>query len=96
MTMNLQPLRDLLIVEKIQEETQKIQSGIILPGSTDNMVLIKIKVLAVGPKVEDLKVGDIVYAENILEPLYKGNKNVGLMNQKYIHCIIKENDKPNN
>lgn len=84
--MKLHPRNDLLIVEKIAEE-EKSKSGIILPGDNTDLILIKVKVLAVGPKVEDMHIGDIVYAENIVQPLYKNNNKIGLLNQKYIHCI---------
>lgn len=86
MIAKFKPRNDLLLVEKVKIE-QKNESGIIIPNDTRSTVLTCFKVLAVGPLVTDLKENDIVWGEDLIEPIYKSNMETGLINQKYIHCI---------
>lgn len=85
------PRHDIVFVEKI-EENEHAATGIILPGKGETVTFIKLKVVALGPAVEDLKVGDIVYAEDMVQPILKSEKNKGLIIEKYIHCKVIEND----
>lgn len=54
--MNIRPLKDNLVVERIETEL-KSSSGIILTSSDE---ADRAKVLAIGPEVTDVKVGDEV------------------------------------
>jgi len=56
--MNLQPLADRIVLEQLDSE-EKTASGIILPDSAQEKPS-EGKVLAVGPDVKEVKVGDRV------------------------------------
>ena len=89
MTMTYKPRNDIVIVQKVEEKfEEKKVGGIILPDQDKGSMFIKLKVLAVGPKVEGLSEGDIVLADNMMEPINKSETNVGLILEKYIRCII--------
>ena len=79
------PRNDLVLVEKIVEE--KSVSGIVLPTDQGYTALSKFRVLSVGPQVSDLKLGDIILAEDASQEVDKVNKNIRIINQKYIHLI---------
>jgi len=55
-TMNIKPLHDKVLIERI-ENVKETASGIILKHSEDPD---KAKVLAVGPDVTEVQVGDVV------------------------------------
>ncbi len=61
--MNYKVRNDFLLVENLEstEEPKESTSGIILPNSSKSSVFWRLKVLGVGTKITDVKVGDIVY-----------------------------------
>ena len=60
--MKIIPRKQVLLVE-IMQEKDPVKNGIILPrADTTNFDMVK--VLAIGPEVEDIKVGDICYAHH--------------------------------
>lgn len=72
------PLRDLVLVEKVEEEK------VILMPEQSGSHFVKLKVLAVGPEVKELlKLGEIVWAENLLEQIAPG-QNQYLILSKYL------------
>lgn len=61
--MNFQPLGDRVLV-KVQEPETKTASGIIIPDNASQEKPTQAKVVAVGPEVEHVSVGDsVVYAK---------------------------------
>ena len=60
--MNIQPLKDRVLVAENKDE-QKTDSGIILDGATSTRNSKTGTVLALGPDVTDVKVGDVIYLE---------------------------------
>lgn len=75
---------DLLLVEEV-EETEK---GVIIhiPSNARLSNFIKLKVIAVGPRVEDIKEGDIVIAEKMLQSMDPISKFF-LIREEYVHLI---------
>lgn len=55
----MRPLHDFLLVKEKKEETT--ESGLIIPESAKMESLVEAEVVDVGPDVEDLKAGDLVY-----------------------------------
>jgi co-chaperonin GroES (HSP10) len=67
--MNIRPLKDNLVVERVEKEL-KSESGIILTSSDE---ADRAKVIAVGPEVTDVKVGDEVLLNWQKCPAINGN-----------------------
>lgn len=70
--MNIRPLRDTLIIKRLEKD-MKTASGIVLQSSDE---ADQAKVLAIGPLVEEVKLGDIILANwnkasKIQNSLYK-------------------------
>lgn len=80
--MNLQPLTDRVVLEQIESE-EKTSSGIILPDSAKEKPE-QAKVVAIGPDVKGIKVGEIV-----LYTKY-GPNEVKVDGKEYL--IVKEED----
>lgn len=81
------PVRDLVLVEKIEEE-----KSIIMPENSGTH-FIRLKVLSVGREVDaTIKTDRIIWAENLLERIKPG-ENKYLILAKYIVCIEEENGK---
>lgn len=60
--MNIIPLKDRILVAENNSET-KTESGIILEGATSVRESKRATVLAIGPDVKDVKVGDVILLE---------------------------------
>lgn len=89
--MKYKPLRDLVLVKKI-EETESA-GGIILPEKK-SIRWVRLEVLSVGPDVKEyISSGLIVLAEAMVEPVEKGS-GIGLILSQYIVAI--EYDEPRN
>lgn len=74
--MNLTPLRNNVIVEKLEKELTT-SSGIILKSSDE---ADKAKVVAIGPEVNDVEVGNVLLinwnkATKLMDNLYQINVN---------------------
>lgn len=82
----MKPRHELCLVER-QTITSNTTSGIYIPND-GSAILQKFKIIAVGPKVEDLKIGDLVLAEDAMQQIDKISLNKGLLHQKYIHLIL--------
>lgn len=80
------PRGDILIVEKM-EKVQKKVGGIYLPENDWETLLATFKVLAVGPNVKDIEVGNVILAEDAFSAIDKTEPNIGMLNQKFIHLI---------
>lgn len=77
------PFRDLLLVRKIEEKS--IGSVILADGIGKRFA--KLEVLEVGPDVkENIVSGDIVFVENMFEPINPLDKNIGLILSQYVMC----------
>lgn len=86
--MKYEPRNDLVLVERLDADDFSVsESGLMLPNNQSGQVLIRLKVLAIGSKVEDLQVGDIVQAESMFEKISVTGEKIGLVNEKYIHVI---------
>lgn len=86
--MNVKPLKDLVLIEPFEPE-KVTQSGIIIPDSSQQQPN-QATVVAVGPKVEEIKVGDHVfypksYQMNELDN--EGKKQI-LLKEEIILAII--------
>jgi co-chaperonin GroES (HSP10) len=88
MRYNYIPRNNLVMVEKTKVEEVN-HSGIIMAESSRGDVFIELKVLAIGSAItsQDLKVGDVVLAEDMFQPFNKNERDIGLIDQKFIHCI---------
>ena len=60
--MQVKPLRKMVLVAENSVD-QTTESGIILDGTTSNRDSKTGTVLAIGPDVKDVKVGDVIYLE---------------------------------
>lgn len=60
--MNIKPLKDRLLVAENKTETTT-ESGIILEGANSVRESKKATVLAIGPDVKEVKVGDVILLE---------------------------------
>jgi co-chaperonin GroES (HSP10) len=76
-----------LLVEVLEAEEEKTtDSGIIItPQVKDHF--IKLKVLAVGSAIDDIKQGDIVFGERMVEPLKTSNNKIGLIKDDFVYII---------
>lgn len=82
--MKITPFNNIVLAEVIEEMDEMSNSGIVLP---DRQVgrFIKIKILAMGDKVDSpIKVNDICLANALLEALDPKNSKVGFINSKDI------------
>ena len=80
----IRPLRKTLYIEVLKEQDPK-KGGIVL--TKDNTTYFdKIKVLAVGSEVKDIKKGDICYVHKVFEPLEIGS-NLGFITEDRVFAI---------
>ena len=80
MSVNIKPLADRVVAEPVEAEA-KTASGLYLPGNAQEKPKVA-KVIAVGPAVKDIKVGDSILYEDY------SNTDVKIDGKKYI--IVKE------
>ncbi|MDQ5943296.1 MAG: chaperonin GroES [Patescibacteria group bacterium] len=87
--MSLQPLADRIVLEQIESE-EKTSSGIILPDSAKEKPE-QAKVIAIGPDVKGIKVGEVVlytkYGPN--EVKVDGNEYL-IVKEEDVMAIIKK------
>lgn len=86
--MAIKPLRDQVVVQPTTKE-EKRKSGIILPDTAEKEKPEQGKVIAFGPKVKDLKKGDLVlftqYAPNEIKV---NNKELLVVKEEDILAVI--------
>lgn len=85
--MNITPLKNkVLIAENISEH--KTESGIILEGANSVRPSKSATVLAIGPDVVDVKVGDVIYLEWTKGQMVKiGDAQRVIIEDKYIVAV---------
>jgi chaperonin GroES len=99
--MNLKPLSNHVLIEQMEEEEKKTQSGIVLPDTVEKKKQSRGKIIAIGPGKWDedgekripmeVKVGDMVLFK---EPwsddnkLKEGDKKYFLVNEDEILAIV--------
>jgi len=80
----IRPLKNILLVEKLKE-VEPTKSGIVL--TRDNTSLFdKVKILEVGPKIKDIKKGDICYVHKIVESL-EVRGSVGFITEDHVFAV---------
>lgn len=79
---NIKPLGARVVIEQKPQEKEQVVSGIILPESDSSEVKNTGEVVAVGDKVKDLSVGDIVFYAQY------GGDNITIDDNQY--SILKE------
>jgi co-chaperonin GroES (HSP10) len=85
------PRKDNILV--IQRREKKSSTGLILLADNAQEANKYAEVLAVGPLVEDIKVGDIVYADISAGSLVEDNDDgiIGILSEDDILAIKEEN-----
>ena len=85
----MRPLADRVVLEQIEAQ-EATASGIILPDSAKQRPL-KGKVMAVGPSVKDVKVGDLVlYGKYAHQPFKDTGVEYIVINEPDIIAIVTE------
>ena len=88
MSVKIQPLAEYIVAEQEEAET-KTASGIYLPDKAAEKPEIA-KVVAVGKKVQEVKVGDLVVYGGYSHPKVKdGAKEYLLVKEEDIYAVIK-------
>ena len=91
MSFGIKPLGTRVVIKRIEAE-EKTASGIVLPGSAQEIPQMA-EVLAVGPGTEDekmeLKVGDkVIFSQYAGTDVKYGGEEVSIMNQRDILAIV--------
>lgn len=88
MAVKIHPLADYIVAEQ-EEATNKTASGLYLPDSAQEKPKTA-KVLAIGKKVKEVKVGDrIVYGGYSTTELKHDGKDYLLIKEENIYAIVK-------
>lgn len=88
--MKIKPLNHVVLVEKISKESSNPPSNVIhLPDRQEGR-FIKVKIFGVGNLVEGIKIGDVAYANPLIEVIDPANKNVGFIKSTDIMAIIED------
>lgn len=87
--MRIQPLADRIVLEQLEQEEQT-KSGIILPDGAQEKPK-KAKVLAIGPDVKEVKVGDMVFYKSYgPDDIKEDNKDYMVAKEEDILATVKE------
>ena len=88
--MNVQPLNNkVLLVEA--EEQKTTESGIIIEGTKGNGDTRRAKVIAIGPKVEFVQVGDEVFVEwNKAKPTKIDGQLAAIVEEEFISAVVEK------
>ena len=78
--MKIKPFNNIVLGRKLEKE---VRSSIVLPNAKEGR-FIRVQVIAIGKLVEDMKPGDIVIANNMLEIIDPVESDVGFINSKDI------------
>ena len=86
--MQITPLKNkVLVAENVNE--RKTESGIILDGANSVAMSKTATVLAIGPDVVDVKVGDVIYLEWSKGQIVKvGDAQRVIIEDKYIVAVL--------
>lgn len=88
--MNVIPLKDRVLVAENKDE-QKSESGIILDGANSTRDSKTGTVLAIGPDVTDVQVGDVIYLEwNKAAVVKVGNAQRVMIKQENIVAVLEK------
>lgn len=92
MTTSVTPLKSKVLIAEVKVET-KSEGGIILEKANSVANSNQGKVLAVGPDVKEVKVGDLVYLEWAKGDIVKvdGNQRV-VIDEQYIAAVVEQYD----
>lgn len=86
--MNIRPLHKKILVAENKSE-QKTESGIILEGANSVRDSKRGTVLAIGPEVTDVKVGDVVYLDWTKASIVKvGEAQRVIIDEEFIVAIL--------
>lgn len=86
--MNIQPIKKFVLVAENKREV-KSESGIILEGARSVNETAKATILAVGPEVEDVKVGDIVLLDWAkASPVKVGDVQRAMIKEEFIIAVV--------
>jgi co-chaperonin GroES (HSP10) len=88
--MQITPLKNkVLVAENVSE--RKTESGIILDGANSVAMSKTATVLAIGPDVVDVKVGDVIYLEWPKGQMVKiGDAQRVIIEDKYIVAVLEK------
>lgn len=78
--MKIQPFNNIIIARLLEKEST---GAIVMPNAKLGR-FIRLQIIAVGKLVEDMKPGDIVWANNLLEIIDSTEPDVGFINSKDI------------
>jgi co-chaperonin GroES (HSP10) len=88
--MNIVPLKNKVLVAENKDE-HKTESGIILDGATSVKMSKTATVLAIGPDVVDVVVGDVIYLEWPKGQIVKiGDAQRVIIEDKYIVAVLEK------
>jgi co-chaperonin GroES (HSP10) len=82
--MKIRPLNNMVYAEILKDEA--LTSSIDVVVGVENF--IRVKILAVGSKVDGIKVGDIIYANPRFETINRLKPNLGFLNSVDILAVI--------
>lgn len=82
----IMPFNNIVLGRKIDKE---VKSSIVLPNQKEGR-FIRVQIIAVGGLVEEMKPGEIVIANNMLEVIDSTNPDVGFINSRDILAKEKE------
>jgi chaperonin GroES len=86
--MNIVPLNDRILIAENKKEN-KTESGIILEGTRGLGEVAKATVLAIGPDVKEIKVGDVVIPEWAkASPVKVGDVQRAMIKEEHIIAIV--------
>ena len=78
----LKPTKNRVLVEPINQIKEMEKGGILLPSYAENIMPDKGTVIAVGPEVKEVKVGDKIIFDRIRADNLKDRQ--GLIDKKYL------------
>lgn len=86
--MEIRPMNDrVLIAQNAKQETT--ESGIILEGTRGTGEVTKATVLAIGPEVKDVKVGDVILPEWAkASPVKVDGKERAMIKEEFIIAVV--------
>jgi co-chaperonin GroES (HSP10) len=91
--MQITPLKNKVLVAENKTE-QKSESGIILDGANSVAMSKTATVLAIGPDVVDVQVGDVIYLEWPKGQIVKiGDAQRVIIEDKYIVAVLEKETK---
>ena len=88
--MDIKPMNDRILVAENKKE-QTTNSGIIIDGARGVGDTAKATVLAIGPNVKDVKVGDVVLLDWAkASPVKVGDVQRAMIKEEFVIAIVEE------